>query len=183
VSENLILPRVRMCAPTLASMTYVTNHLREIDRREVFAGAITHPDTLAIDAVSASGFIDVAWLDAMPVAAVGGRELWPGVWSVWCFGTDDWFKVKLAITRHIIRALVPSMLKAGGWRGQCLSHEDHVEAHDWLLWLGFEREAVLRQYGRDGSDFHMFAWRLSRLQDCKTRWWGRHRAAELTGGP
>lgn len=161
-------PRVHMERPTLMSLAYIAHNMREIDKREVFAGRYTDPDALAIDALTVPGFTDIAWLDALPVAAIGGREQWPGVWNVWCWGTDSFARVKFTLSKHIIRTLVPAMINNGGWRGQCYSHEDHAEAHAWLEWLGFEREAVMRQFGRDGSDFFLYVWRHDHVHG-----WGR----------
>lgn len=166
--STFIAPRVRMERPTLMSLAYIAHHLREVDQREVFAGRYTDPDALAIDALTVPGFTDVVWLDALPVAAIGGREQWPGVWNVWCWGTDEFPKVKLTLTRHILRTLVPAMIAQGGWRGQCYSRHDHTESHAWLEWLGFEREAVMRQFGRDGSDFYLYVWRARHV----LQFWG-----------
>ena len=166
------MARVTRHPPTLMSVAYVAHHMREIDRREVFAGRFNAADALAIDVLAVPGFVDVIWLDTTPAAVVGGRELWPGTWSVWAWGTDDWPRVQITLNRHIIRTLIPSIIKRGGWRGQCYSHEDHTEAHAWLKWLGFEHEGTMRQFGRDGSDFLMFAWRA---RDDVLRRWGRNR--------
>jgi hypothetical protein len=156
------LPRVRMLPAEMLAVHWVASRMREVDRREVFAGRLTSPEALTIDVMTVPGFVDIAWRDVTPCAVVGGREAWPGVWNVWCWGTDDWFSVKLTVTRHIIRTLIPAIVKSGGWRGQCYSHEDHHEAHAWLKWLGFECEGTMREFGRDGSDFFMFGWRVSR---------------------
>ena len=159
-----------MMPADLMSMLWITHHLREVDKREVFAGRFSNGDDLAIDVVRVPGFVDVCWLGDKPAAAIGGRELWPGVWSVWAFGTDEWPRVKYTLTRHVVQHLVPAMLRQGGRRATCESHASHVEAHRWLEWLGFEREAVLRGHGRDGSDFYLYAWLRS---DDHVRWWGR----------
>jgi len=161
-----------MAPPDLMALAYIANNLREVDKREVFAGRITTPEQLTIEAFQTTGLCDVAWVHGRPAAAVGGRELWRGVWSVWAWGTDDWHDVKFTLTRHIIRTLVPAMLAHGGHRGECYSHEDHHEAHAWLEWLGFTCEGRLREYARDRSDFLIYAWR--RHADV-LQFWGRRR--------
>jgi hypothetical protein len=172
-----------MLPADVMSMAYITHRLREADRIECFCGRLNTADALAIDAMAVPGFVDVCWLAGAPVAAIGGRQLWPGVWSVWAFGTDDWPRVIHTLTKHTIRYLVPAMLNLGGHRAECATHVDHHEAHAWLEWLGFEREALMRGHGRNGEDFYLYSWR--RAQD--VHWWGRRhehlrdRLPETTG--
>lgn len=172
---NAILPQKPfMAPPDLMALAWIANNLRECDAKECFNGAIATPERLAIAAYQTTGFCDVAWVDGKPAAAVGGQPLWPGVWSAWAWGTDDWHKVRLLITRHILRKLIPAMLEAGARRGECASHEEHHEAHSWLEFLGFKCEGRLRGYGRDGSDFLLYAWLNA---DSPVRWWGRRQYA------
>lgn len=170
-----------MAPPDLMALAYIANNLREVDKREVFAGGITTPDQLAVQAFQTIGFCDVAWVHGRPAAAVGAHEKWRGVWSVWAWGTDDWPDVKLTLTRHIIRTLVPAMLHNGGHRGECYSNEEHHEAHAWLEWLGFVCEGRLREYARDRSDFLIYAWRAQ--GHVLHKWWGRQQhCAVLSDG-
>jgi hypothetical protein len=148
-----------MLPADLMSMCYITHRLREADRVECFAGRFSHPDQLAMDAISSQGFVDICWLGGVPVAAIGARQSWPGVWSVWAFGTDDWPRVALTLSKHAVRSLRPAMLKLNGHRAECASHVKHHSAHAWLEWMGFKREALMRGHGRNGEDFYLYAWR------------------------
>jgi hypothetical protein len=147
-----------MAPPDLMALTWIASHLREADKRECFAGPITAPEQLAIHAFQQPGICDVAWVHGEPAAAIGAAQRWPGVWSVWAWGTPLWHDVRLLITRHALRTMIPTLLAQGGHRGECASHEEHHEAHAWLEFLGFTCEGRLRGYARDRSDFLLYAW-------------------------
>jgi hypothetical protein len=162
-----------MLPADLMSMAYIAHRLREADRVECFAGRLTTPDALAMDVMAVPGFIDVCWLSGAPVAAIGARQLWSGVWSVWAFGTDDWHRVTHTLTKHVIRFLFPAVLNLDGHRAECASHVGHHEAHAWLEWLGFEREALMRGHGRNGEDFYLYS--CLRGSHDVPKQWGRRR--------
>jgi hypothetical protein len=69
--------------------------------------------------------------------------------------------VALGATRWALRSLKPAMLAAGGHRAECRSIETHGTAHRWLESLGFVREAVLPDCGKNRETFYQYAWRLS----------------------
>jgi hypothetical protein len=146
---------------TLTAVEYVCLNMREIDRAEVF-GMRAHDDALIlareIVAVAPYGKVGVAAHEGRPAAIVGVTPLWPGVWSAWAFGTDEWDRVAIELTRYALRVLRPFILERGAHRMQCESRIDHVEAHRWLELLGARPESILRRYGRDGSDYVQFAW-------------------------
>lgn len=144
--------------PDLMALAYITRNLRARDREEVFACWADGPDQLAAQTAAQGDFQWVAWHKGRPVASIGGRCLWPGVWSVWAFGTDDWPQVVLSMTRHVRRVMIPTLLETGAHRVECCALATHTDARRWLTALGARDEGVRRGYGRDGQDFVTYAW-------------------------
>jgi len=136
--------------------------MREADQAEIY-GMRSHdnPMQLAKEVVIAATFgkAAVAKHNGLPAAVVGVSPIWPGVWEAWAFGTDDWQKCAVSVTRYALGVLRPFILSRGAHRMHCASRIDHTEAHRWLQVLGAKPESILSGYGRDGSDYIMFAWR------------------------
>jgi hypothetical protein len=143
-----------------ASIMRVASDMREVDRAEIFATRWTDSAIdLAEDICRIPGPKWVAHADgAGPVAAYGAMPMWPGVWSMYLFATDDFQRVAWDVTRHIIRVMMPSLAIAKAHRAEARSAASHTEAHVWLERLGAKREATLKNYGRNREDFIVFAW-------------------------
>lgn len=144
-----------------SSILFLAHNMRERDRVEVF-NAINHdsPDMLAREClwVTAYGKTGVAFSGGRPVGVVGVVPLRGGVWEAWAFGTNEWSRGARDLTRFAVKQLKPFVLKHGGHRVQAKSRYDHHDAHRWLRWLGAKEEGLLRGFGRDRSDYIMFAW-------------------------
>lgn len=145
----------------LENLIHIARNMRQADRQEIQATRWTGPDgldgeKLAKELQHFSPYAFLAFLDAEPVAVCGGIEMWPGLWSVFMFATDRWEKVALSVTRHVRREMIPYVSLQGARRLECRSISNHPSAHAWLRSLGFELEAVLPLYGRDGQTFLMF---------------------------
>lgn len=138
---------------------YVARRLRDADRREVFATRWAASEKALAQDMAASPLGWVAVADYGPVAAVGAIPRWPGVWSVWMLATDDFPKCRFSLTRHVRSVIIPALRETGAHRAECASLASHIEAHAWLRYLGAEKEATLRGYGRNGEDFLLFVWR------------------------
>lgn len=149
---------MRIAAPEYGTVRYIVENMREWDRREVFA---THwgddPDQFTKEAVAVGQFAWVCGLER-PIAYIGAYPLWPGVWSVWMYATDEIRHIGKSLTKHVRKVMIPALLAGEFHRGQCCSLAGHTEAHDWLRVLGASPEATLRGYGRKGEDFVIFAW-------------------------
>jgi hypothetical protein len=144
--------------PDLLALAYITRNLRERDQAECFACYVDTPDDLAAQTAAQGVFQWVAWANDRPVASIGARNLWPGVWSVWAFGTDEWPSVVLLLTRHVRRAMIPALVRAGAHRVHCDALATHEDARRWLTALGAREEGVRRGLGRNGEDFVTYAW-------------------------
>lgn len=145
-----------------AGVAAVAARMREWDRREIFATRFGDDEEAFVDDVMASG--PLAWVAGLgdePIAAFGCRELWPGMWSMWFFATDSLTKIGLSMTKLIVRVIVPSIKSFGARRMECRSMEGHDDAQRWLKVIGANRESTLKGYGREGQDFHVYAWEMA----------------------
>ncbi len=136
----------------------VATNMREWDKREIYATRWSDdPAALARDCMIIPDFGWTIWLDK-PLCAIGAVPLHPGVWSVWMFAKDDFPTVGLYATKFARRVMMPGLVNSGARRAQCLSIEGHEDAHKWLRLLGAKAESRLWGFGKNGEDFHCFAW-------------------------
>jgi hypothetical protein len=146
--------------PNVSSALYVAKNLRERDKKEIFACRWhDDPKDLALDVQGYGDFQWTAFVDKTPVALVGATPVWPNVWSVWAFGTDNWPKVVLSLTKHIKRSIIPTLLEHGVHRAECRALKEHEEACKWLEMLGAQKETELAGFGRQREDFILYVWR------------------------
>lgn len=151
--------------PSFDDFLFVARHMRAIDRQEIMAtrwclgGQAENAEQVAKDCAGSGEF---AWvfetLDGFPAVAIGAVPRWPGVWSVWCFGTDDFKHIGRHLTKWVRRVMIPALEAVGCHRAECASLSTHTQAHAWLEALGAVKETVLWQYGRAGEDFYLYVW-------------------------
>lgn len=145
--------------PDQDEIASVTRRMRDVDRREIFATRWTDdPDDLASDLARLNEMSWSARLDGVPAGIWGASPIWPRVWVVFAFGTDDWPHVVLSMTKHIRRFIVPAIVRANAIRVSCASHAQHTEAHRWLTSLGATLEAEHPNMGKGGERFFTFVW-------------------------
>lgn len=150
---------MKLANPSLMDVLYITHHLREWDRKEVFATRFSDdPDQLAMDVLRWGPNWWVAGEDKA-IAVIGATEVWPGCWSVGMFATDEFSKIGLPLTKWVKRSMIPHIAQQGIRRGECRSIEGHEMAHRWLETLGAKREGDgLKKYGKDGETFFTYVW-------------------------
>lgn len=141
---------------------HVARHMREWDRREIFATRWSdEPEGVVASVQAGRGPSWVARYRGEPAAACGIMALWPGVWAPWCFGTDKFPRVARLLTRLGKEAIMPAVRNANGHRLEVKSMDGHTDAHRWLeVCFGAEREATHPGYGRNGETFHTYVVRL-----------------------
>ena len=136
----------------------VAARMRESDRREIFAlmwerdGA----EQIADHAFYLSRYRWVAYYNDKPAAVLGVMEMWPGVWQVWMFGTDDFKKVGARLVAYCRPRILQAMSDLGAHRLEAKSMADHEEAHWFLRRVGGKREGMLQRYGKGGEDFYVY---------------------------
>jgi hypothetical protein len=134
--------------------------MRELDRQEIFATRADDDMMSFINTVTKFGW-NIGWvagLEDNPITAFGCLQMWPGVFSMWLFATDDFQQIGLPVTRLIVRDIVPMLWEAGAHRLEARSMEGHHNVQRWLGTIGARREATLKAYGREGQDFHVYSW-------------------------
>lgn len=123
---------------TMDDLTYVASWLSDIDRTEL---SITRDaadyDTLARDAYI-SPYCKVALLDGLtPVFAFGARPIGEGLAQVWGFKTRRGPMAIRAVTRYLIKDLIPLLRLAGISRAVCFVHKENHGSRRWLAHMGF----------------------------------------------
>lgn len=148
----------------LGSFEYICLNMREVDRVEVF-GMLHNESPLQLayeyaHVIRNKGRSRIGWSDrtGKPAAFGALTEDWPGMWSVWMFGTDDFKDCAADLIRWFRREAADILTVCNGRRLQCDSRFDHAEAHKMLKALGAVEEVRLRSYGKDGADYIRFVW-------------------------
>lgn len=144
----------------------ITDAMRTVDVVEIFGLRHDAPDAAGrlrlAQETSYAASLGMGWaflVDDVPAALLGAHEMWPGAWSVWAYGTDQWLTAALAVTRVSYFEMRPELIRRGCRFAEALSHETHVEAHAWMMRFGARVEAKHHGYGRDGSTYFRFVWR------------------------
>jgi hypothetical protein len=137
---------------------HVARNMREWDRREIYATRWSDaPEDLAEDIRALRSAFWVAYWNDVPAAAIGVVPVRPKVWSPWCFGTEDFPRVVLGLTKLAKRGIVRSVRYAGGHRMEVKSLDGHTDAQRWLVkCFGAAREGTHPGYGKNGETFHTY---------------------------
>lgn len=146
---------------TRETLAHIVPRLRAADEKEIFSlrwncddGTLDR-DRFVEDIAAMPG---LAWTaharDGEPVAVIGARPLWPGVWGAYAFGTDRWREVALTLTKVALRRMAPTLIEdMGAHLAFCYAQADHTQARAWLERIGFKAEFTVPQMGRDRSDY------------------------------
>lgn len=146
-------------------LLYIARNMRAADRAEIEATRFSSsPNYLVDDCMAAAAMPDsytaIVGLDK-PIAVFGAVKPWPGVYDVWCFGTEDFRKIAFSLTKHIRRVVIPLLVERGFHRAHCRSMSTHTDAHAWLETLGAKRsEWPLKAWGKNREDFVMYEWHI-----------------------
>jgi len=148
--------------PTLTDIEFICLNMREKDSEEILAlRPHDNPVRLAWEAyhhVLNSGRGKVAWVNGRPAAFAAFTEDWPGTWSVWMCGTDDFKAAAIPLLKWFRTEANEILTVCKGHRLQCDSRADYDEAHKMIRAFGGVEESTLRRYGKDGSDYIRFVW-------------------------
>lgn len=145
--------------PPYEDVLAVAQNLRRRDAEEIFATRYGNdPADLARDTMLTGAFRWGFYLDDKPVAMLGAFPRWPNVWSLWAYGTDDWQKVILAMTKHATRFMKPAMYNAGAKRVDCMVLGTHTDSRTWLEHLGLRPEKTMDNWGKKGETFVCYCW-------------------------
>lgn len=142
-------------------LRHVVLNMRGRDRDEIYALQWDdNPEVIIQGHVRVCGAMCWIWeRDGVPVSVQGVTPSRPGVWQVFAFGTDDWPRVVLDMTKHSRRFIMPALLRVNFHRAECRALASHTDSRKWILSLGATEECVLDRYGRRGEDFIGYVWR------------------------
>lgn len=85
-----------------------------------------------------------------------------GDWTVSTLTTDNFHRIAKPLTKRITGHILPLIRDLGGQRLTCCSLAERSPMQKWMTRsLGARQENVLRQHGRNGEDFILFAWDLT----------------------
>lgn len=141
--------------PDYEAVLHVVRHMRDVDKEEIYALRFhENAEAIASEIMLRPEMTWVAWKDGVPAAVFGGVETMPGVWRIHAFGTDQWKKIIIPLSRFIKKKMLPLLFDTfGARRLEADSHWSHMEAHRWMEMFGAEREGVRQALGKDGSDY------------------------------
>jgi hypothetical protein len=133
---------------TMDDLTYVASWLSDIDRTEL---SITR-DPNDYDKLAADAYISpcckVALRDGMtPVFAFGVRPIDKTTVGVWGFKTHDGWCAIRAVTKYLIRHVIPDLRDTGITRAICYVHPGNTASQRWLAHLGFRPLATRGDLG------------------------------------
>ena len=153
-------PTVSIKEATLPAVLAVTLNLRETDKAEIFGLWYEEDPELLAEMACKSTLSYVAYTsEGVPAAAFGLLEMWPGVWSAWLFGTNDFRRVGPAVAKFYHRTIIPAWIERGGHRAEARAREGHESAIKFLEKMGGVRESTLTEYGKDKANYFMYRWR------------------------
>lgn len=145
--------------PTYETVFYIARNLRQSDRDEIF-GLRFHdsPFILTSEVMARPELSWVIWHEGFPAAIIGAVQVTPGVWSLHCFGTDNFDKVAKQLTRFAMRRLKPMIFgELGGHRAQTDALVTNTASRKWIEFLGGVQESVMKGRGRRGEDYVTYA--------------------------
>ncbi len=150
----------RLAPVTPDRLLYVCQNMRPRDAEEIYAQRWDdNPEALTENLMRLP--LEMAWIwerDGIPVSVQGVVPIRPGVWDVFAFGTSDWSRVVLDMTRHARRFIIPALLRARFHRAECRALASYDDSRRWIETLGAKQESILKGYGRDGQDFVAYVW-------------------------
>ena len=131
---------------------HVASHVRDGDRREVWAAANVSPHHSLARSVSVSDYARVVKFHGEP-CAIFGLACHPRAGSPWLLGTS----LALTIPFQFLRIGRPAVAHMLSLRPYLINfvHTDNHASKRWLSRLGFVIEPAAR-YGVEGERFHRF---------------------------
>lgn len=144
--------------PAPEEILFVCRNMRDRSREEIFGSTDMTVEQFAAFITRVEGFKWVGYSNGLPAALIGAYKDHAGVWSLFGFGTNGWQKIWRAVTKTAKRDMMQAVVEAGAHRAHCITRADHDETHLWLRALGAKLETPMPGYGKDGSNYTMFAW-------------------------
>jgi hypothetical protein len=147
---------------TADNLRYIAERMRDRDLAE-FRAMSYFDDRADAARFLVQNYADYPGLDCVtlddgtPVGAGGCIWIRPNVASMLFFATDNFDKIVVSLTRHSHKNIF-APAKALAHRIECFSLASYTQMQQWVELFGLRPEATLRQYGKNGEDFIVYAW-------------------------
>ena len=143
---------VELDTVTEQDVHHVATHMRDADRREVWAAANVKPHFSISRSVANSEYSRVVRYDGEP-CAIFGVACYKHAGSPWLLGTN----LVLTRPRQFLQLGIPAVAHMLSLRPFLMNfvHTDNHASKRWLLRLGFVIDPAAR-YGVEGERFHRF---------------------------
>jgi len=144
-------------------IVYICANMRDRDAQEIYGlRDYDNADMLAMEVFSVitnRGRGKISWHKGRPAAIAAFVEEYPGVWSVFMFGTADFKAGAMPLLRWFRKEANIILSDVNGHRLHCDSRADYAEAHKMIEAMGGVREGPpMRKFGKDGSSYQRFVW-------------------------
>jgi len=141
-------------------LRYVIQNVRERDHNEIYALRFDQdPERFLQSQMHIMGDMCRIWeRNGVPVSVQGVTPVWPGVWHMFAYGTDEWPKVVLSMTRWAWGFVIPAMCNVAH-RVEARAMITHTESRRWIESFGAREECVLSEYGKNRESFVLYVWK------------------------
>lgn len=141
-----------------ADVDYIAKNMGEDFRKEIYATRWNDDPSSIVEQAMVGG--EFGWVCGLerPIAAIGATPVWPNVWQVWMFATDELPKIRFSLTRFVKQVMIPAMKKSGAHAGHCYVNEEFGSAQGWLEYLGAQKGGPMKNFGRNKETFFMYSW-------------------------
>lgn len=163
----ILLQHIEIGPANIRDVSYIAGNLRDNDKIEVLCQL---PDGISQQTIgyicTRPGTSFIAYLDGKPVMVFGFDPitLAGNALNAWAFGTKDSRKVIHSITLWVRDNLLREWIRDGITRIEARSIDSHADAHRWLMATGAVKEGRMKDLGRNGENFLLFAWHKSDLK-------------------
>ena len=146
-----------------ADVFQVCNDMRDHNARELFALRFHRDRALIAREILARADMCIRLEalcddDGFPAALLGAWLIGPRLAAVQMVMTDRWPAIARPAVRHIRKRFIPMVLVPNVARAELTVLQTPEFPLDWLAWLGFCAEGVMRRRGVPPENFLNLAW-------------------------
>lgn len=141
-----------------SDLRHVIDNLRKDDLRELSATTYVFDPPAYTDKIWNAGVFQVFYAKDEPAGVCGWVPLWPGVVSLFAFGTDRWPEVAIGVTKYIRRFMMPTLAATRVHRAQALALADREDVDFFLRSFDPTLVTEFPKFGGSGEDFRLYTW-------------------------
>jgi hypothetical protein len=134
-------------------VSFEPEHLASLEPRECHLTELTAHNQVTTPNYPLHTFL----LEDKPIAVFGGIFIHLKYAQAWACISDDVKKAPIEFARKASRLVYAYEKNFGLERLEISVRADYHIGQRFARMLGFEREGILRRYGRDGADYHLYS--------------------------